>query len=394
MTRQSYQHGYVSTPISTRSGTVFKIRYRVRSTNGKWNQRAETLYGLCGRKAARAVLDERIREASFTKLQDSELSLKAFVDVWWKPYLQRKGVKPSTRANYDSALELHIVPVFGDLRLEEIVPLHIERFSQTKLESGLSPKTVRNLLLVLQGILSVAVDNDLIARSPIRNRHKPTVDRREKPIWSPAQVRNIVSAAPEGLHAFFACVALTGTRLGEVLGLKWKHVDWEQRVLRIEQSLWRGQLVSPKSAASTRNILLGNVLTEILRTHHGNCLHQGPDHFVFCNNDGVPLDPDVLRKDALYPILDRLGIPRQKGASGFHAFRHSAASIVNEQTGNLKLTQKFLGHSTIKMTADVYTHTSVEAEREAAVAVERAIYGDLFPVVPNIENRNNSAAIN
>lgn len=106
------------------------------------------------------------------------------------------------------------------------------------------------------------------------------------------------------------------------------------------------------------------------------------------------LDPDVLRKDALYPILDRLGIPRKKGASGFHTFRHSAASIVNEQTGNLKLAQKFLGHSTIKMTADIYTHTSAEAERDAAIALERAICGDLFPVVPNIENRNNFAAPN
>ncbi len=110
--------------------------------------------------------------------------------------------------------------------------------------------------------------------------------------------------------------------------------------------------------------------------------------------DGSALDPDVLRKDALYPILDRLGIPRRKGASGFHTFRHSAASIVNEQTGNLKLAQKFLGHSTIKMTADIYTHTSAEAERDAAIALERAIYGDLFPVVPNIENRNNFAALN
>ena len=97
-----------------------------------------------------------------------------------------------------------------------------------------------------------------------------------------------------------------------------------------------------------------------------------------------------LRKDALYPILDRLGIPRKKG----HTFRHSAASIVNDRTGNLKLTQKFLGHSTIKMTADIYTHTSAEAERDAAIALERVIYGDLFPVVPNIENRNNSVALN
>ena len=394
MTRQSYQQGYVSRPIPTRTGTVFKIRYRVRSAEGKWNQKAETLYGLCGKKAARAVLEERIREASSPKPEGSDLSLRAFVDAWWKPYLQRKGVKPSTRRNYDSTLELHILPVFGDLQIEEIVPLHVERFSQTKLESGLSAKTVRNLLLVLQGILSLAVDNDLIARSPIRNRHKPTVDRHEKPIWSPAQLLNILSTAPTGLRAFFDCVALTGTRLGEVLGLKWKHVDLERKILRIEQSLWRGQLVSPKTAASTRDILLGSALGETLRIHRENSSHRGPDDFVFCKKDGSSLDPDVLRKDALYPILDRLGIPRKKGASGFHTFRHSAASIVNEQTGNLKLAQKFLGHSTIKMTADIYTHTSAEAEREAALAVERAIYGDLFPVVPDIENRNNSAALN
>jgi integrase len=139
---------------------------------------------------------------------------------------------------------------------------------------------------------------------------------------------------------------------------------------------------------------LGTALNETLRNHREASSHQGPDDFVFCKKDGSALDPDVLRKDALYPILDRLGIPRKKGASGFHTFRHSAASIVNERTGNLKLAQKFLGHSTIEMTADIYTHTSAEAERDAAIALERAIYGDLFPVVPNIENRNNSAALN
>jgi hypothetical protein len=71
-----------------------------------------------------------------------------------------------------------------------------------------------------------------------------------------------------------------------------------------------------------------------------------------------------------------------------------APGIVTGQTGNLKLAQKLLGHSTIKMTADIYTRTSAEAERESALAVERAIYGDLFEIVPNIENRNNFAALN
>src|SRR5207248_9408853 len=90
---------------------------------------------------------------------------------------------------------------------------------------------------------------------------------------------------------------------------------------------------------------LGSALNETFRNHRESSLHRGPDDFVFCKKDGSALDPDVLRKDALYPILDRLGIPRRKGASGFHTFRHSAASIVNDRTGNLKLAQKFLGHS-------------------------------------------------
>jgi integrase len=115
---------------------------------------------------------------------------------------------------------------------------------------------------------------------------------------------------------------------------------------------------------------------------------------VFCKEDGTPLHPDVLRKDVLYPILDRLGIPRISGASGFHTFRHSAASILNERTGNLKLVQKLLGHSNIDMTADVYTHTSAEAEREAAIAIERAIYRELVPSCSQSGNRNDSAAIN
>ena len=249
-----------------------------------------------------------------------------------------------------------ILPAFGDLRIVDIAPLHVEKFCQAKVGSGLSGKDRSQSALVLQGILALAVDNDLIARLPIRNRHKPTVEKREKPIWSPTQVRSILQGAPENLRSFFVCVALTGTRLGEVLGLMWKHVDFEQKRLRIEQSLWRGQLVAPKTTASTRDILVGSSLTEMLKIHHENSRHRGMDDFVFCKNDGTPLDPDVLRKDALYPILDRLGIPRKKGASGFHTFRHSAASIVNEQTGNLKLAQKFLGHSTIQMTADIYTY--------------------------------------
>ena len=180
----------------------------------------------------------------------------------------------------------------------------------------------------------------------------------------------------------------------EVWRLQWKHVNFEKRTLRIEHSLWRGQLVPPKTAGSVRTIQLGDALSQVLAGHLKHSGHTGSEDFVFCKADGKPFHPDVLRKDVLYPVLDRLGIPRPARAAGFHTFRHSAASFINAQTGNLKLAQKFLGHSNFSTTADIYTHTSQEAERQAAVALERAIFGDLFPIVPKIETGNKKCFVN
>jgi len=141
-------------------------------------------------------------------------------------------------------------------------------------------------------------------------------------------------------------------------------------------------------------IHLGEALAQALASHRQQSLHVGPEDFVFCRPDSSPLNPDVLRRDVLYPTLDRLGIPRASRSAGFHTFRHSAASMVNAETGNLKLAQKLLGHSNLNTTADVYTHTSAEDERKAALALERAIYGNLFQTVPETANKNSRAAIN
>lgn len=391
MNRKSYQQGYVSNPIRTKEGLKFVIRYRVRTSEGKWQHKAETLYGLGGKKAARAALDQRICESSAGRIQTADLTLAQFIHVYWKPSLERQSVKPSTREGYDSLLRRHILPALGELLINDIVPLHVERLLGSK--SALSPKTQRNLLGLLQGILSLAVDDDLIENSPVRERHRPNVVRTEKPAWTPEQVRAIIATTPAQYRVLFACEAFTGARLGEVLGLQWKHIDLEGRRLLIRQSLWHGQLVSTKTEGSSRTLPFGEALASALKDHRRESTRSGPDDFVFCKLDGAPLHPDVLRKDVLYPILDRLGIPRQPRSSGFHRFRHSAGSFVNAQTGNLKLAQKFLGHSNISTTANIYTHISEESEREAAIAVERAIYGNLFSTVLNSENKNSSGAI-
>lgn len=101
MTRKSFQEGYVSDSIRNRHGIAFVIRYRLRMADGKWKHRSETVYGLSGKKAAREVIRQRLRDASTRAPEAAEMKLRDFVEAYWKPYLDRRGVKPSTRLLLD-----------------------------------------------------------------------------------------------------------------------------------------------------------------------------------------------------------------------------------------------------------------------------------------------------
>lgn len=265
LTRQSYQQGYVSDPIRTRRGLVFRIRYRLRSADGRWIHKSETLENLSGKKAARAILDQRIRESQNRPLEAVDFTVQHIVDALWRPYLDRKQVKPSTKRSYDCELKVHILPALGAMRIADVSPLHIERLLQSRLEGGSSPKTVRNLVGLLQSIFSLAVDNDLIARSPVRDRHKPRVTRSEKPVWSPEQLKLIVDSVPKQHRSLFQCAMLTGARLGELLGLQWKHVDCDSQKLEIKQALWEGELVLPIDRRKYQG--------DLFRTFASECAH-------------------------------------------------------------------------------------------------------------------------
>jgi integrase len=287
-----YQKGYVSDPVKTHTGVVFKIRYRVPGPDGKLKHRCETLRGLTGKKAARAVLDDRIKNLSSAPTQQaSELTLREFIDAFWKPTLTRKRVKPSTLDGYESVLDCHLLPVLGDLRMIDITPLHVEDFVQRKIADGLAPKTVRNHLMVLRGVFSVAVEQDVIQRSPVRRSHTPESQKKEKPVWSPEQVHKIIQSAPPQYRPLFALVALTGVRVGELLALQWKHVDFQAGSLLVAQSLYRGQLVPPKRAGSVRRICLGPVLTSFLKEHYRSCSLHAPGGFRLLQNRRVAAPP-------------------------------------------------------------------------------------------------------
>jgi integrase len=392
LTRPSFQKGSIGGPYRTKHGTAFDIRYRIRSGDGKPVHKSQRLY-VNSKKEAWAILQDRVRDSRNEVRPLAQITVSEFIKRYWRPYLDRQGVKPSTRAGYESGVR-QLLPVLGDLRLVDVTPIHIEDIATKKLQSGASPKTVRNMITFLHGIFALAVDQDLIQRSPVRQKHKPKLKTAEKTIWTAEQIRSILAAAAPEHRCLLMALALTGARIGEILALQWKHIDFAAQRLDIRQSIWNGQIGEPKTAAGVRGIYLVQALKEACQEHWAKASHRRPEHFVFCRLDGSPLSPDVLRRDVLYPALDRAGIPRNKRSAGFHAFRHSAASFINAGTGNIKAAQKLLGHANPDITAAVYTPTQQEEDRQAALAVERAIYPDLFGNVRQIGLQNNNGLTN
>src|SRR5262249_8442200 len=154
-----------------------------------------------------------------------------------------------------------------------------------------------------------------------------------------------------------------------------KAIDFLNRRILVGQSLWRGKLQTTKSETSDRKIAMPEQLARLLMEHRNGSRFTAPDDFVFGQADGRPMDPDSLRRYGTYPALEKAGVPFKRRASGCHAFRHLAGSIIHRETGSLKLAQKQLGHSDVATTGNIYTHVE-DAEMDKPASVLGKVLGE------------------
>jgi integrase len=155
-------------------------------------------------------------------------------------------------------------------------------------------------------------------------------------------------------------------------------VDFDQSKLYVRRSVWRGKEQTPKSRKSIRAKHLLDGLARVLQSHRELCVSKQPEDHLFVNGTGRSYDPDDLLKRVLYPAMDKAGIERKVARSyGFHLFRHSAGSQMQEVTGDLKQTQSFLGHASIGITSAVYVHLQPDSEVESMKKLEETFFNEL-----------------
>jgi len=311
---------------------------------------------------------------------DDRMTIKQILQRWESDVL-RHQVATAAFDNYKSIADHHIVPILGRKRVTKLTPADVDALISTKLDAGLSVSTVRRIRAILSQVLDQAFRWGVVGRNVVTMTKGPKGTRTEGRTLTPAQAKRLlVTAHGDRLETLYVTMLYTGIRPGEALGLTWADVDLPSAVLRVSRSLKREGtklvLGEVKTARSRRSVNLATPVTKSLRLHKKRQAKErrvaGSSwtdlDLVFANEVGTPIDPSNLRRD-FKAVSNRAGL----GHWHPHELRHSAISLMLGQGVPLEVVADVVGHSSIRMTADVYAHNRPPQRKAAAEAMATAL---------------------
>ena len=289
-------------------------------------------------------------------------------------HLRVMGRKPSTLEVYASMLEIHVAPAFSTTAIERIDTPAIETFIARQLAGGCSPKTVRNQLGLLHSIFTFACKHGWASQNPCVGVERPRDSDRDAGIrfLDLDELDAVLRAVPDGWaqrteRTLYLTAAMSGLRMGELLGLRWCDVDWTAARLRVRRSFVRGQFGSPKSKRSSRAVPLADALARELERHFKESNYQGDEDLVFCHPRlGNPLDRSRVLK-RFQAAARRAGVGRVR----FHDLRHTFGTRMAAHGVPMRTLQEWMGHRDFATTLiySDYAPSAQEAEWvEAAFA--------------------------
>lgn len=338
-------------------------------------------------EAARARIVNEFNTGTY--VEPNGITLSEWVTHHWLPRIKDR-VKPSTFDSYRRNVALHVLPSLGSRQLRQLTPPVLNRLYSDLLaeghmtkRGGLSAKTVRYIHTIIHKSLADAVDTGLIATN-VATRAKPPRPRArlatEISFWEPHELRTFLHAVSgHRLEAAWHVAAMTGMRRGEVLGLRWKDIDFDNARISVRQALVS---VAYKVIASTpknhhaRVIDIDEGTTDQLRAHR-TCQQGDRDEWgvsyedkdlVFCKEDGSPIHPHTFSQ-AFERLTAKMDLPTIR----LHDLRHTHASIALKAGVPVKVISERLGHENPAFTMKQYAHVIPGMQAEAAAAVADVI---------------------
>lgn len=357
---------------------------RERVQKGGFNTRDEA------QKAMNEVIQRR-NEGTF--VSPSQQTFGAFLEEEWLPAI-RSTIRPSTYSSYSMLVSKHVSPALGKEKLQALTPGKLNALYSFLLSNGrsdgrggLSAKTVRNIHVVIRKSLGDAVRWGRVARNVATFADAPRLRQagdKEMRTWNATELRTFLESISEDrLYAAWFLGAMTGMRRGEILGVRWQDIDLDSGSLSIRQTLittdYKLTFSSPKTKRSRRQIALDRQTLSVLRAHHKRQLEErmmvGAGYedsgLAFTVPTGGAVHPDAFSQ-AFERHVRRAGLPRIR----LHDLRHTYATLALAAGIPVKIVSERLGHASIAITLDVYSHVLPGMDEDASQRVADLIFGD------------------
>jgi len=314
---------------------------------------------------------------------------KYFTD--WLASYAKPNTRPTTYKSYEIYTNTHLIPALGSILLTKLQPTHLSALYTRKLngerkdgkEGGLSPRTVRYLHSIVREALQHAFRLGMVLRNVADMVQPPRAVRPPVKVWNAEEASRFLNVAEGAAYSpLWRVLIATGMRRGEALGLRWSDLDWQRSVLQVRQTLIdvQGQLSfgEPKTKSGRRTIALDPITLAVLKEHRlrqverrlqlGDLWHNLD--LVFTAENGNWLHPRNVARTyaALVAKVDVPYIP-------LHGLRHTSATLLLQKNIHPKIVSERLGHASIGITLDTYSHVLPTMQQEAADAIAAALTG-------------------
>ena len=284
----------------------------------------------------------------------------------------------STRNGYLSILGSRVLPRWGQYCLLEIESMEVElwiRGLQTNDGQSASPATKTKIRNLMSALFSHAMRYGWISRNPISSVRTSSKRQREPQVLTPGEFQALLKELPEREHLMVLLAGSTGLRRGELMGLRWSDVDFEQQLLNVSRSIWHNIEGDTKTLASRKPVPLQPAIIDELKSWRMRSPYGDSDDFLFPSigaNGKHPLDPGMIFRNYIRPALTRIGVVKK---IGWHSFRHGFSNLLRSKGIDLKTTQDLLRHANSRLTLDVYQQSVTEERRKAQAVVFQDLMG-------------------
>ncbi len=366
------------------------------------------VYGKTLREVKKKLADKKYEIEHGIRGKADRITLNEWFDIWVKTYKAGK-VKDTTIATYTALYDRFVREPLGGRYIAKIKTVEIQRLYNGITEDGLSPKYLKTLHNTLSNVFKMAVNNDLIPKNPCTQTIRPAIDSPERRVLTASeQSRLLLFIRQEKYKDVEPAITVllgTGLRVGELLGLKWEDVDLEskEKTLTVNRTLVRVRdkkcfaFQTPKTASGTRTIPLQESVAKALKRQKVNQAHHklsgrwnppaGFEGLVFAGKKGQPqwrsciaesLDKIILamNEEEEERAVREHRTPLTMEHINLHACRHSFATRCLEAGIAPKIVQSWLGHSSIEITLDLYSHVNQDVSFENMRRLE-ALCGDM-----------------